>query len=836
MRFLLDLAWRDLRAGGRRLWIFCACLLLGVTLVTAAGSLHGQVAASLQGQARELLGGDVEVEARSPLPAHVLAWMRERGTLSPGVELRTMLLLADSRAQLVELQSADALYPLYGQVELAPAMPLAAALAASAGEHGAAVDGALAQRLGIRPGDQVRLGDARFRVRATIVRQPDRSLRADWSGAPVLVSAAGLAATGLVQPLSRVDHVVRVRTSVPPGEWRAAFEAAFPKLEAQVRTFEQRSERMARVLAQIGSGLLLIAFSALFIGGLGVFNSVQAYLQGKLATLATLRAMGMRESRVAALVLLQILMLAAFASAAGVLLGNLLALVGMAAAAGRVPLSIEAGAMVWPSLLAWCFGVLTALSFALPPLGRALSVQPATLFRGAGEVQLRTPASARLLAFLTGAATALLLVLALPDRSFGIAFLAATALLVGLLQAVRVLLQRAARAWLARRGAGMGFELRMALAGIQRPDSPIGPALLSLGTALALLVACTLVVASLLRAVNETVPQNAPSLVFYDVQSEQLPLLQSSLAAGAGLQRLQTAPLVLGRLVAVNGELLAESSDPRRAREARDEHKLSTRQGNIDDVVLEEGAWWPQGYTGAPLVAMEDREAEQLQLRVGDMLRFDIMGVPVEAKLAAIYGQQRMQARLWLEGIFSDGVLDPFITRHVGAAWLSPGTDLQAQQRLAAAAPAVASLRTESVLRETRALMAQASGALALVAGVCLAASLLVLASVVAASRARQVYDATVMHAVGARLSSLRKVLVWEYALLAAITGCFAAAAGTALATGLLAWRLDIDATGVYWTGLLTAAVVSVSSLGLAAQYLLRQMRLQPAMLLRTGA
>ena len=32
-----------------------------------------------------------------------------------------------------------------------------------------------------------------------------------------------------------------------------------------------------------------------------------------------------------------------------------------------------------------------------------------------------------------------------------------------------------------------------------------------------------------------------------------------------------------------------------------------------------------------------------------------------------------MQARLWLEAIFSDGVLDPFITRHVGAAWLAPG-------------------------------------------------------------------------------------------------------------------------------------------------------------------
>mgnify|MGYP006158142759 CR=1 FL=1 len=104
------------------------------------------------------------------------------------------------------------------------------------------------------------------------------------------------------------------------------------------------------------------------------------------------------------------------------------------------------------------------------------------------------------------------------------------------------------------------------------------------------------------------------------------------------------------------------------------------------DMVIDRGAWWPEDHTGEPLVAMEDREADQLGLKVGDRLRFDIMGTPVEARLVAIYSQRRMQSRLWLEAIFSDGVLDPFITRHVGAAWMPTGSTLDAQDRLAAAA------------------------------------------------------------------------------------------------------------------------------------------------------
>lgn len=834
MRFLFSLAWRDLRASGRHLWIFCACLVLGVALVTAGGGLYRQVAGALQSDARLLFGGDLEVEQTEALAPEVLAWMNERGTFSRLVELRTMLRAPDGRAQLIELQSADEHYPLYGTVELAPAGPLAATLADNNGVWGAALDATLAQRLDLQPGDTVEVGNLSLEVRALVVRQPDRSLRADWGGAPVLVADGALAATGLVQPLSRVEYHYRVRTA-QPAEWRDAFITAFPDLAAEVTTFDERSDRMAEVLGQIGSGLLLIGFSALFIGGLGVFNSVQAYLQGKLGTLATLRAVGLRDGRLAALVLLQILMLALLSSLGGVVIGNALALGGTLAAAQQLPLAPLLMGLWLPSLVGLCFGVLTALTFALPALGRALSVSPAALFRGIDGNTLKTP---RRVWGLTGGVAAVvgaLVVASVPDARFGLAFVVATVLLLVVLESVTRLLRGLARRQLNRSGAQLPFELRLAMAGLQRSDSPLRAALLSLGAALTLLVACTLVVTSLLRAVNETVPLNAPSLVFHDVQTDQIPLLQDTLNRQPSLRQLTTAPLVLGRLIEVNGEALRDSDDGQRVREARDEQKFSNRAGNIDDVVIRDGAWWPANHTGAPLVAMEDREADQLGLKVGDRLIFDILGAPVQAELTAIYSQQRLQARLWLEGIFSDGVLDPHITRHVGAAWLNPDEALQAQDQLAAAAPNIATVRTEALLRETRALMGRASSGLALVAGVCLAASLLVLASVVASSRARQVFEATVMHAVGARLSSLRRVLYWEYLLLAVVTAGFATLAGSALATGLLRWRLDLDPTGLYWTGALTAIGVSAVSLGLGAHYLMAQMRLNPAMLLRSG-
>ncbi|WP_326534348.1 ABC transporter permease [Pseudorhodoferax sp.] len=835
MRMLLSLAWRDLRASGRTLWIFCACLTLGVALVAASGGLYRQVAGALHEDARALFGGDLEVRHGEPLAQGELDWIAARGEISRVVELRSMLRADDGRAQLVTVQSADARYPLYGEVQLAPAQPLDEALAQRDGLWGIALDAVLAQRLNLAPGAQVQLGELTLQVRAVIARQPDRSLRADWNGAPVLLAEGALAATGLVQPLSRVQYHYRVRTATPPAAWRDNFIAAFPQSNAEVRSFQQRSERVAEVLEQVGSALMLIGLSALFIGGLGVFNSVQAYLQGKLATLATLRALGLRDARLAALVLLQILLLALFASGIGVLAGGALALAGSALAARSLPLAQQLGpqlaAMAGPAALAMGFGVLTALAFALPALGRALTVSPAALFRGLHAAPLRTPAWAWVASAACGLALAALLVSSMPDARLGWAFLAVVAGLLLVLEGLQLLLRTLARQLLASRWQGT-LELRLALAGLQRPGSALRPALLSLGTALTLLVACTLTVATLLRTIGDTVPREAPGLVLYDVQTEQLPLLREALA---GAERLQTAPLVLGRLAAVNGDALRDSTEARRVREARNEHKLSTRAGNVDDVVVERGALWPADYQGPPLVAMEDREADALGLAVGDRLRFDIQGETVEATLAAVYGQRRLQARLWLEGIFSDGVLDPFIARHVGAAWLDPQPAIAAQDRLAAAAPNIVSVRTDALLSESRLLLGRAGAALSVIAGICLVASLLVLTSVVAASRARQVYESGVLHVLGARLASLRRALRWEYALLALVTSGFATLAGSALALALLHWRLELDVGGLYWTGAAAALGVSALSLGGGARWLLAQLRLSPAQLLRTG-
>ena len=836
MRFLLDFAWRDLRSSGASLWVFCACVFLGVALVSATGGLHRLIDQGLLADTRVLLGGDLEVEANEPLPETVAEWMRERGDVSVVMELDTMLGTEAGDFLRVELQAMDSAYPLYGNLVLEPDMPLTEATGFAGGHWGVALDPVLAESLDLSVGDDVHVGSLEMRVRALVLQQPDRSLNAEWGGAPVLLSDAALGETGLVQPGSLVDYDYRVRTSIPPNTWRRQFYAAFPGEVWEVSSFENRGRQIAERLGQLASGLLIIGFSTMFIGGLGVFNSIQAYLQRKLKTIATLRALGLRSRRLAAIYLLEVGIMSGASGLAGTFVGGGLALAGAAAVATELPMVTVFGGLPVPLLIAAGFGLLTAYAFAFPAIGRALTVDPAALFRGTAAESAQPPTMWWLASLACGTIIFALVLLVLPDTVLGAGFVLTVGFLLLLLDLVVRGIRRVARRLDDHPALTRRFDLRLALANLHRPGAPLRATLLSLGSALTLLVANAMVVVSLSRTINDTIPQESPALVLYDIIDDQLDSVVATVQQTPDVVRLDTTPLVRSRIVAVNGQATSElvHLDQAQRRDAsQDEYDLSYMANNIDDVTLIAGRWWDDPVEDVARLAIEDSEAEQLGLQVGDLVTFGIEGHALETRIEAIFSQRGVQTRFWFEGIVSDGALDGLVRRHVGAAYMDDAGAVDAQRRVGQIAPNVITVRTARLLASARDILGKAVAGLIVVAGVSLLASALVLISVMAAGRSRQIYDAAVLHTLGARMAAIRRSLHLEYVLLALITTTFSVMLGSAIALPLLSLLLRLPTDGLLLAGLTTAAIVSGVSLHLGARYLLRRLRVRPTILLR---
>jgi len=859
--------WRDLIGNwrSRPLRLLAASLFLGVLLISACTGLLSLIRDGIAAEERQLFGGDVEIDVRVPLEKKVLDWLDERGTVSRLTELRTMVGTDTGEFTVIELQSVDDNYPLYGQVQLEPRMPLQEATS----DFGAAIDPALAFDLGLAVGDTLAVSNTTLTVRALIKAQPDRSFTADVRGPPVLVSQSTLDATGLIVPGSLVDYEYRVRLEGPGVDpsngvhgdtenFINAWRDAFPNNTAELNTVEDRNDRVSERLNEVAAVLLLIAVATLLVGGLGVANGVSAWLHSRREDLATLSAIGARDEWRARIMVIEVFLVSAVTSGVAALLGASIAFVLAQSLQGGLPVSNSPALLIWPTFVSMAFGTLASLAFAAPNLARSLSTAPARLLRGDTDHDVRAPLStlAKLVCAALAIAAALALIAMVPDRIIGVGFVVAMGFLYIALSLLVLTIRKQARRVVNSGKLDQRFAARRALAGLDQPGSPLHPLLLSLGIATTLLVASTIVIVSMVRLLDNTVPERSPALAFYDIQDTEVNAFRDAVSQAPGVTEVHTVPLVLGRLTLVNGEPLLSRDDASEALEANDEHKLSYPMDRVDNVRAVSGTLWGADYQGPPLVAMEDREAGQIGVEVGDKLSFSVLGETLEVELAAIYAQGNFETRFWFEALFSPGVLDPVITRHVGVAFqdveLSPAEldrssstdaqtgvpqDIAAANAIAAEFPTVVTIRTARGLASARRILNAAALAVSIVALTSLIASLLVLASVVAANRQRQLQEAAILHAIGSRHRSLMQALGIEYLLLGTVVALFATLFGSILGGLVATGWLELPIEPVTWlSGFVVACAIAVLCLGAGAAWVARSLSVSPARLLREVA
>ncbi|MDG2269661.1 MAG: ABC transporter permease, partial [Alphaproteobacteria bacterium] len=320
----LRLARRELRGGTRGFRIFIACLALGVAAIAAVGSTRAMLEESISTDSREILGGDLLIDiVHRPATPDERSAMDESGIVAASAEMRAMARAENARATrtLVELKTVEDTYPLYGALETAPALPRAALLDQSNGLWGAAAAPELLTRLGISVGDVLQIGDARFEVRAAIRQEPDRVGGSGLFslGPRVLISAAALPDTALVQPGSLIHYNYRVRlpANVPAGDFIETLNTDFPDAGWRIRTLDESSPQLTRLIGRVTLFLSFVGLTALLVGGVGVANAVRAWLEGKTGSIATLKCIGAPRALVFRVYLLQVLALAMLGITAG---------------------------------------------------------------------------------------------------------------------------------------------------------------------------------------------------------------------------------------------------------------------------------------------------------------------------------------------------------------------------------------------------------------------------------------------------------------------------------------------------------------------------------------
>ncbi len=797
----LRVAIRDLRGDLRRFTILLACLALGVGTITLVGSVGAALQSALLRDARTLLGGDVEatLSYRAANPDE-RALFESLGRTSEVIEVQGR---ADggSGSVFLAIRAVDDNYPLIGTVTLeGDTATLPELLAERDGGHGLVVDPLLLDRLGLKLGDSVTVGDAPFVLTGLLGKTPDQVTSGVQFGLSALMSVDAVNATGILKPGVLASWRYKMLTGTADFETvKATIQSRSPDAGWKVNSPRDATADLSRFFDIFARFLTIVGLSSLLVGGVGVSNAISAYVTERQRSIATMKALGATGPHILFHFLTQVLLLTVVGIVLGLILGTLLAMVILPILGGLLGLALPAVVDIPTLWTATGFGLLTGFAFGYLPLVRAERLKPALLFRSAGSAIEGGLTRRDLLR------PSLWLPLGLAIAAiYGLAALTTGRPLLVLWYAIGVLAAFAIlrlAAWALQRLLKLipplpNAALRNAIKAIHRPGAPAPVVILSLGLGLALLLLIALIDGNLRHQLDRESIPNAPSFVFMDLFEDEVAAIRDFTVNDKGVELFSDLPMITGAIEAINDvpvKELERTPPPEFAFVLDGEIPLTAADALPDNSTVTEGSWWPPGMTGEPQVSVFQRLKEPLGLAIGDTLTFRIFGEPVTVRIGSFRDYAWRSGSVNFGFVLSPNALEAFPLSYLGLMKAAPGHEREVEQRLVAAFPDLLFIPVGEALETFTAILANVTTAVEVIGGLAVVSGVLVLAGAMAAGRRQRESDAVVMKVLGATRGDVVRAFLVEYGMLGLLSALLASLLGLAGTWAFVEYVLEID-------------------------------------------
>ncbi|MTV40278.1 ABC transporter permease [Duganella radicis] len=837
-KLALKMTARDWRAGQLRFLLIA--LTVAVAALSATGFFIDRLRSGLDRDAHQLLGADVAVSADLPVRAAWRAQAEQRGlALTDAITFPSMAQAGEgeqSTSVLAALKAVGPGYPLRGKVKIttdaAQAEQSIGTPAAGAPAPGTVwVEPGLLGSLNAKVGDQLKLGDKRFTIAQVIAAEPDRGANFLAFAPRVMFALQDLEATNLIQPGSRVNY--RLLAGVPPSLKNGATVAkAYQQwLEAQIKDNNIKGVRvesldgrpeMQTTLERADRFLSLVGLLSAMLAAVAVAMAARRFMQRHLDACAMLRCLGLTQNQVTLMYLIEFLLVGLIGSAAGVLVGFgahyvLLEVLGALVSSELPPPTI------YPGLQGLAIGILLLAAFALPPILQLRKVPHNRVIRREQD----PPQVGALATYGFGMAgfVALLLWQAGDPKMAlytALGFFGAFALfgLVGWLglKSLRSL-----------RGAIDHQSWRFAITSLQRRPGATIVQIVSLALGMMALLVLTVVRGDLMTAWRNATPADAPNRFIINIQPEQRDDIARRLTA-AGVRYAPQYPMIRGRLTQVNGKpVTGDTYTDDRARGLADrEFNLSTMARMQAENKIVEGKWF-EDKPGFPEVSVEEGIARTLRWKLGDKLRFEIAGAPVDVTITSIrkldWGSMRVN-------FFA--IINPAAMTEVSQSWITafhlPQGQGAVMNALTRDFPNLTIVDVGGILRQVQAVLDQVITAVEFLFIFTLASGVLVLYAALMGSQDERTREAGLLRALGATRKQLSQAQLIEFTLVGALSGVLAASGAAAMGWALATYQFKFAwsfSPMVWLVGLLAGALCAIAGGWLGLRNVLRQPPLQ---------
>ncbi len=770
------MAWRDARHNFSRLFLFVASLITGIAAVVALDSLNNSLQEDIDRNARELLGADYVVNANKKFEPELLAAFDSvNAPQANQADMASMVLfLHNHQSRLIRLVAFDGDFPFYGAIETQPENAYALV---KQGRY-AMLDASLAGQYDVSTGDSLRIGNSVFTVSGEVKKLPGGGGILTTFTPSVYISMRELDSTGLVQYGSRVSykHFFKTQTDQEADKLIEHFKPLVRKYGHSYETVEGRKEGLGEGFGAIYRFFSLLAFLALILGCIGVASSVHIYAREKRDEVAVLRCMGSTGWQAFNIYFIQIFLLGIIGSVAGAFLGIAIQQLIPVVFSDLLPLEVSFG-ISWKSLVQGiALGTLVSVLFSMLPLMAIRFVPPLTVLRADFE-SVKTFSKARLTAFVLIVLFPLVFAIWQTRNILtGTMFFLGLATALGLLTLVAMGLLYIVRKFFPGKAS---FVWRHALSNLFRPNNQTRMLMVAIGLGTFIIATLNIVEKSLLGQVEFTGQENQSNTILFDIQPSQKDGVVK-LMEEYQLPVKQVVPIVTCRISEVNGKsvdaIQKDTTDNIRNWAITREYRVTYRDSLHHSEALLEGELQKKTLgKDSVWVTISEGIVDDLEVKVGDSLVFDVQGVPLQVRISGVRKVEWSKDPPNFVFVFPAGVLEYAPQVYVATTRVDDEARANRFQReLVPLFPNVSLIDLRLVLSTINELFDKLGLVVRFLALFSIVTGLIVLAGAVINSKFLRMKENVLLRTIGAKSKHITAITLIEYAylgLFAALTG-----------------------------------------------------------------
>jgi putative ABC transport system permease protein len=765
-------------------------LVVAVAALTAVGFFTNRVGQAVAVQAAEVLAADLRLQSSQPIADTHAVEAERRGLRTAHAMSLVSVVFYGERSQLTSLRPVSAGYPLRGRVRIAD-QPFATARTTqeipAPGEVWA--DARLLSMLDAPVGAMLNIGAATLKVTRVLDYRPDQGATFVELAPNMLMNLADVPATQLVQPGSRLTYLeLFAGTPSQVASFKEYLEGA-RKPGERLLDIAEASPQIHRSMDRASRFLNLAGLVSVLLAAIAVAMASRRYAYRHLDNVALMKCVGASQNFILAISILELVMLAFIGALIGTLLGYL-AQHGLA----WLLQDLIRGDLPPPAPGAAYLGLLTAVAvltgFALPPLLQLRDVPPLRVLRR----NMDPPPLAYTITYGLAIGAILLMLLWL-IRDLGLVLGVAAGMggtLAALLGAGWLLVRS-----LSRLRARVGVAWRYGLANIARRGRESIVQIVAFGLGLMVLLLLAVVRTDLLEDWRASLPDNIPNHFLINIRPDERAAVQEFFV-DRGVAQPKLFPMIRARLTAINGHSTSELSlESGRAQNfAEREQNLTWASELQQDNKLVAGRWWTAADAGKPWVSVATDFQEELGLKLGDRLTFDIAGETLEVEISNFREVQwdTFQPNFFL--VFPPGLLDQAVGTYMTSVYLT------AEQRrslvdLVRHFPSVSIFDIDALLKQVRDVMDKASLAVQYVFLFTLLSGITVLLAAIQATRDERRYESAMLRTLGATRRTVLQGVAAEFVALGVLSGVLGAlgatVAGYFMATRLFDLEYSLD-------------------------------------------